>query len=55
MISHRISTVKDADHILVLKDGAVEQYGTHEMLMKQHGSYQRMYQKQLLEEELNVL
>lgn len=55
MISHRISTVKNADHILVLADGTVEQYGTHEKLMKQKGSYQRMYQKQLLEEELNVL
>jgi ATP-binding cassette subfamily B protein len=52
LVSHRISTVKNAHHIIVLKDGAVVERGTHESLMERQGAYAELYQKQLLEEEL---
>jgi len=54
IVSHRISTVKDADQIIVLQDGAIVEQGTHELLMSAHGVYAQLYQKQLLEEELET-
>ncbi len=54
LVSHRISTVKNADQIIVLKDGAIVEHGTHEFLMELQGVYADLYQKQLLEEELAV-
>jgi len=50
-ISHRISTIKNADYILVLDKGKVIEEGTHEDLLKRKGSYFDLYEKQLLEEE----
>ena len=55
LISHRISTVKDADHIIVLNDGSIVETGTHEQLLEQNGIYAGIYETQLLQEELEKL
>ncbi|HXC49149.1 MAG TPA: ABC transporter ATP-binding protein [Candidatus Sulfotelmatobacter sp.] len=52
LIAHRTSTVRDADQIVVIKDGGIVECGTHEELMARGGYYADLYQKQLLEEEL---
>ena len=52
LISHRTSTVRDADQIVVLVAGAIAECGTHEQLLARGGYYADLYQKQLLEEEL---
>jgi ATP-binding cassette subfamily B multidrug efflux pump len=54
LVSHRISTVKNAHQIVVLKEGAIVEHGTHESLMESQGVYAELYRKQLLEEELAV-
>jgi len=46
VIAHRLRTVEHADKIVVLKEGAIEEIGTHEQLMKGKSSYPRMYQLQ---------
>ncbi|HUI66081.1 MAG TPA: ABC transporter ATP-binding protein [Bacteroidota bacterium] len=55
IISHRISTVKEADQIVVLDDGAIAEQGTHESLVALGGIYAELHRKQLLEEELEQL
>lgn len=55
IISHRISTVKDADKIIVLQDGEIAEEGIHEQLVALNGIYAEMHFKQLLEEELKEL
>jgi ATP-binding cassette, subfamily B, multidrug efflux pump len=52
LIAHRTSTVRDADQIVVIKDGGIVERGTHDDLMARGGYYADLYQKQLLEEEL---
>ncbi len=52
IVSHRVSTVRDADLILVLEHGRVRERGTHGELVKLEGFYAELYRKQLLEEEL---
>lgn len=52
LISHRCSTVRDADKIVVLRDGRIIEEGSHEELIGIGGYYAELYQKQLLEEEL---
>ncbi|MDO8506069.1 MAG: ABC transporter ATP-binding protein, partial [Candidatus Limnocylindria bacterium] len=54
VVAHRISTVKDADEILVLDDGRIAERGTHRDLLERNGLYAAMYRRQLLEEELEV-
>jgi ATP-binding cassette, subfamily B, multidrug efflux pump len=51
-ISHRVSTVRNADRIAVLHDGRVVETGTHDELLALNGYYSDLYNKQLLEEEL---
>ena len=55
LISHRVSTLKNSDRIIVLKEGEIAEIGTHESLIQQEGIYADIYFKQLLEEELEGL
>ena len=52
LISHRVSTVKEADEIIVLASGAIVERGTHGELLARNGYYAELHQRQLLEEEL---
>src|SRR3954471_24675178 len=54
-ISHRVSTVRNADKIAVLHDGSIVEYGTHDELIARSGYYTDLYSKQLLEEELETV
>jgi ATP-binding cassette, subfamily B, multidrug efflux pump len=51
-ISHRVSTVRNADRIAVLHGGSIVELGTHQELIARNGYYTELYNKQLLEEEL---
>ena len=52
IVSHRVSTVRDADLICVLDEGQIIERGTHEELLDLGGEYANLYERQLLEEEL---
>jgi ATP-binding cassette subfamily B protein len=54
IISQRISTVKDANQILVLQDGKIIERGTHASLVAERGTYARMYRRELLSSELGI-
>ncbi|HRH67147.1 MAG TPA: ABC transporter ATP-binding protein, partial [Bacteroidia bacterium] len=51
IISHRVSSVKHADQIIVLDNGRIIEHGNHQSLMEKRGMYTELYEKQLLEEE----
>lgn len=55
IISHRVSSVKDADSILYLDEGRIVERGSHEELLKLNGHYAELYRSQLLEMELEQL
>ena len=50
VIAHRLSTVRNADWILVVQDGKIVEQGTHSELMKQGGTYFRLYTRQYEDE-----
>jgi ATP-binding cassette subfamily B multidrug efflux pump len=52
LISHRVSTIRNADEIVVLHDGEIAERGTHDELLALNGHYTELYNKQLIEEEL---
>ena len=54
MVSHRVSTVREADLIVVLEDGAIVERGTHDALIAAGGRYAELDRQQQLEEELEA-
>jgi len=51
IISHRVSSAKLADHIIVLNDGNIEEQGSHEFLLSEGGMYKELYEKQIKSDE----
>ncbi len=54
IVSHRVSTIRDADLICVMQDGRIIERGTHDQLVALDGEYADLYERQLLEEELDA-
>ncbi len=55
IVSHRVSSVKDADHIIVLDEGMIIERGTHEQLVDRGGYYADLYRRQTIEDELEEI
>jgi ATP-binding cassette subfamily B protein len=54
VVSHRISTIRDADLICVMADGRIIERGTHDELLRLDGEYADLYERQRLEDELEA-
>jgi ATP-binding cassette, subfamily B, multidrug efflux pump len=55
IVSHRVSTVRDADLIVVLDEGRIAERGTHDALVERRGLYAELHRRQLLEDELSSI
>jgi len=55
IVSHRASSVKDADHIIVIEEGRIVERGTHDALIRKGGYYAELYRKQTIEAELEEI
>jgi len=55
IVSHRVSSVKDADHIVVLEEGSIVERGNHDALIAHGGYYADLYRRQTLEEEIEEI
>jgi ATP-binding cassette subfamily B protein len=55
IVSHRVSSVKDADHIIVLDEGRIVERGSHEQLAARGGYYADLYRRQTIEDELEEI
>ena len=53
IVSHRVSSAKNSDKIIILEEGEIIQQGTHFQLLNQEGYYKELYLKQLSEKELS--
>ena len=53
MVAHRLSTIRDANEIIVMQHGEVMELGTHEELLKMEGVYKNLVSRQLVAEELD--
>ena len=52
-VSHRLSSIKEADKIILLDDGEITEMGDHQSLLSMGGIYAQIYQRQQIEEELD--
>lgn len=51
VVAHRLSTIKDADEIILMKNGKVSERGTHTELIEKNGGYKKLVQRQLVQEQ----
>lgn len=55
LVSHRVSTIREADLIVVLREGRIIEQGQHDELLARKGAYWQLYQRQMLEESLSTI